>query len=105
MPLGHGHRDYGRFARGRGANLFRLADGAPVEGTAAPALGELRVTLERIAEAPRTLALYARGVGAPEHLPRGWGAHDAAPANPRAAGQRPASAAAPEPEDAEGGSP
>jgi anaerobic selenocysteine-containing dehydrogenase len=91
-PLGHGHRGGGRWARDRGANVHRLAGGRAVDGTAAPAIGELRVTLERMERPPRRLVLYRRELGAAEHLPRGWGAHEPAPARARGA-SRPESAA------------
>ena len=95
-PLGHGLRDGGRFARGRGVNLARLAGEARVAGTAAPALGELRLRLERLERPRQRLALYGRGLGAPEHLPRGWGAHDSnAPRASRPAGEPTETAPAP----------
>jgi hypothetical protein len=81
-PLGHGHRDYGRYARGRGANLMWLVHDELVEGCDAPALLDVRVSVERLDRPPRKLALYGRGLGDPEHLPRGWGAHESAPARP-----------------------
>jgi menaquinone reductase, molybdopterin-binding-like subunit len=81
-PLGHGHRDYGRYARGRGVNLMGLVHDEQVEGCEAPALLDVRVLVERLARPPRKLALYGRGLGDPEHLPRGWGAHESAPARP-----------------------
>jgi anaerobic selenocysteine-containing dehydrogenase len=104
-PLGHGHRDGGRFARGRGVNVAQLAGDERVVGTAAPALGEIRVVVERVERAPQRLAVYGRGLGAPEHLPRGWGAHDPAQRGRVRGGDVPGEPAAAEPAAAaEGGS-
>ena len=41
LPLGTGHRDYGRYARGRGGNPLDLIGADSVEGTTAPVLSGL----------------------------------------------------------------
>jgi anaerobic selenocysteine-containing dehydrogenase len=59
MPLGHGHRDYGRYARGRGANPLDVVGPALVDGTSAPALASTRVRIERVG--PGELVRFGRG--------------------------------------------
>ena len=69
LPLGPGHRDYGRYARGRGANPLDLIGSDSVEGTTSPMLsGRVRVLRTGTAK----LALYGRGLRQAEHIPTGW---------------------------------
>jgi anaerobic selenocysteine-containing dehydrogenase len=70
LPLGGGHRDYGRYARGRGSNPLDLIGASDVEGTTAPALSGARVRARRLGKA--ALALYGRGLRQAEHIPTGW---------------------------------
>jgi anaerobic selenocysteine-containing dehydrogenase len=70
MPLGPGHRDYGRYARGRGANPLDLIGVDDVEGTTAPALSGGRVKVRRTGEAK--VAIYGRGLRQAEEIPTGW---------------------------------
>jgi hypothetical protein len=70
LPLGTGHRDYGRYARGRGANPLDLIGAEDVEGTTAPALNGQRVRLRRTGTAK--VAIYGRGLRQAEHIPTGW---------------------------------
>jgi anaerobic selenocysteine-containing dehydrogenase len=59
MPLGHGHVDFGRYATGRGANPMALVSGTPVDGVDAPAIGSMRVRVERLG--PGRLVRFGRG--------------------------------------------
>ena len=69
LPLGPGHRDYGRYARGRGSNPLDLIGADSVEGTTSPLLsGQVRVVRTGKAK----LALYGRGLRQAEHIPTGW---------------------------------
>jgi hypothetical protein len=70
LPLGAGHRDYGRYARGRGANPLDLVGVATVEGTTAPALSGGRARIRRTGAA--RVAIYGRGLREAEHIPVGW---------------------------------
>jgi anaerobic selenocysteine-containing dehydrogenase len=69
LPLGPGHRDYGRYARGRGSNPPDLIGADSVEGTTSPVLSG-RVRVLRTGKAK--LALYGRGLRQAEHIPTGW---------------------------------
>ncbi|HEX2465864.1 MAG TPA: molybdopterin dinucleotide binding domain-containing protein [Thermoanaerobaculia bacterium] len=69
LPLGPGHRDYGRYARGRGSNPLDLIGADNVEGTTSPVLSG-RVRISRTGKAK--LALYGRGLREAEHIPTGW---------------------------------
>jgi len=72
LPLGPGHSDYGRYARGRGANPLDLVGVATVEGTAAPALSGQRARIRR--SGATRLAVFGRGLREAEHIPIGWAA-------------------------------
>jgi hypothetical protein len=50
MPIGRGHENYGRFAKGYGSNPLTLLSGDPVEGTGAAAWNS---TLVRIVSTGR----------------------------------------------------
>jgi hypothetical protein len=71
-PIGGGD-GRGRFARGRSAHLHLLA-AAEVEGVGVAALGDVTVTVEKLARAPRA-AVYGRGLRRAEEIPRGWRPH------------------------------
>ena len=79
VPVGGGHADYGRYARGRGINVNALLDpDRRVAGGGAFARGDLRVRLERLrrprrAERP---VIYGRGLRQAEEIPVGWAPHD-----------------------------
>ena len=80
MPLGLGYEDYGRYARGRGANPMNLIGRLEVEGSAAPAWASTRVVLKRIG--PGSLARFGRSYteqGAGENIPVGWAPMSATP--------------------------
>lgn len=87
MPMGHGHVDYGRYARGRGANVLALVGRARVVGTSASAWAATRVRLERLGEG--RLVRFGRAYrdrGAHEAIPVGWAPHDTSrPMYPREA--------------------
>jgi len=70
VPLGTGHRDYGRYARGRGSNPLDLIGTDNVEGTTAPVLSGVGVEARRAGKAK--LAIYGRGLRQAEHIPTGW---------------------------------
>ena len=70
LPLGTGHRDYGRYARGRGANPLDLVGVETVGGTTAPALSGRPARVRRAGAA--RLAIYGRGLREAEHIPVGW---------------------------------
>jgi anaerobic selenocysteine-containing dehydrogenase len=70
LPLGPGHRDYGRYARGRGDNPLDLIGADSVDGTTAPALCGTPVTVQRTGEAK--VAIYGRGLRQAEEIPTGW---------------------------------
>ncbi len=67
VPRGYGAA-VGRFAQGRGVDVAQLL------GDAGP-LGTARVDVQRSTE-QTPVALYGRGLGQSEHLPRGWGSHE-----------------------------
>ncbi len=64
IPIGLGHRDFGRYAHTRGANLMDLLDDRRVEGTHAPAWAATRVRLQRIGKG--SVALFGPGLRAHE---------------------------------------
>ncbi|HET9949284.1 MAG TPA: molybdopterin dinucleotide binding domain-containing protein, partial [Longimicrobiales bacterium] len=77
MPAGHGHRDYGRYASGRGANVAHVVGAALVDGTGAPAWAATRVRITRLGEG--TLVRFGRSYesrGADEMIPVGWAPQD-----------------------------
>jgi anaerobic selenocysteine-containing dehydrogenase len=78
MPLGQGHREYGRYARGRGANPLDLVGRLQVDDTSAPAWAATRIRVERLA--PGELARSGRSYterGEGERIPVGWAPQDA----------------------------
>ena len=73
-PMGFGHRNFGRYARGRGANVLDLVSGDElVDGTAAPSL-LASVTVERIGMPAydEQVPIYGRGLYQHEEIPSGW---------------------------------
>ena len=77
VPLGHGHRQYGRYAEGRGANVLNLVGAALVDGTSAPAWAATRVRIQRLGEGE--LARFGRSyedMGHEEVIPVGWAPHE-----------------------------
>jgi menaquinone reductase, molybdopterin-binding-like subunit len=77
MPMGHGHRAYGRYAEGRGANVMALVSATPVEGTSAPAWASTRVRITRLG--PGRLVRFGRSYqagGSHEMIPVGWAPQD-----------------------------
>jgi anaerobic selenocysteine-containing dehydrogenase len=77
VPLGHGHRQYGRYAEGRGANVMSLVGAALVDGTSAPAWASTRVRIERLGEGE--LVRFGRSyedMGHGEVIPVGWAPHE-----------------------------
>ncbi len=60
IPLGAGHRDFGRYSRGRGVNPMDLLGNTRVKGTQAAAWAATRVRLERIGEG--SIALFGPGL-------------------------------------------
>ena len=60
VPLGQGHKDFGRYARGRGASPLDLLGDLRVEGTNAPAWAATRVRLQRIGKG--SVALFGPGL-------------------------------------------
>ena len=78
IPLGHGHRQYGRYAEGRGANVLDLVGGELVDGTSAPAWASTRVqgrTLLGEGELVRFGRSY-EDMGHGEVIPVGWAPHE-----------------------------
>jgi anaerobic selenocysteine-containing dehydrogenase len=78
MPVGQGHREYGRYARGRGANPLDLVGRLQVDDTSAPAWAATRIRVERLA--PGELARSGRSYterGEGERIPVGWAPQDA----------------------------
>lgn len=79
VPVGGGHADYGRYARGRGVNVNSLLDpDRRVAGAGAYARSGVRVRVERLrrprrAERP---VIYGRGLRQAEEIPVGWAPHD-----------------------------
>ncbi len=78
VPLGQGHYDFGRYARGRGVNPMTLVAGdLLVAGTESPVLQATRVRVERMGPAgARGAVIYGRGLRQAEHIPFGWAPHD-----------------------------
>ena len=73
MPLGQGHREYGRYARARGANPLDLVGRLQVDLASAPAWAATRVRVERIG--PGRVARFGRSYadrGEGENIPVGW---------------------------------
>jgi anaerobic selenocysteine-containing dehydrogenase len=73
VPFGQGHRDYGRYAQGRGANPMDLVGDIQVEGTAAPAWAANRVRVQRLGSGE--LVRFGRSYedhGEGENIPVGW---------------------------------
>ena len=93
MPLGPGHEDYGRYARGRGANPLDLVEPTQVSGTSAPAWAATRVRLERLGSG--RLTRFGRSYteqGEGENIPVGWAPQDTTrhlAAQPSAAAAKP----------------
>ncbi len=79
VPVGGGHVDYGRYARGRGVNVNALltAD-RQVAGVGAFARGGVRVRVERLRRPRRSErpVIYGRGLRQAEEIPVGWAPHD-----------------------------
>jgi anaerobic selenocysteine-containing dehydrogenase len=77
MPLGQGHADYGRYARGRGANVMAIIGSTLVEGTFAAARASTRVRITRLGEG-EVVRFGRRYEGGEEELiPVGWAPMDA----------------------------
>lgn len=78
MPLGQGHTEYGRYARGRGVDPLDLVGRLQVDGTAASARASARVRIERLGsgELARFGRSYSEG-GEGELIPVGWAPQDA----------------------------
>ena len=77
IPVGHGYRQYGRYAEGRGANVMDLVGGELVDGTSAPAWASTRVRIERLGEGE--LVRFGRSyedMGHGEVIPVGWAPHE-----------------------------
>ena len=77
MPLGQGHREYGRYAQGRGANPLDLVGRLQVEDTSAPAWAATRVRIERLG--PGELVRSGRSYtdqSEGERIPVGWAPQD-----------------------------
>ncbi len=84
VPVGGGHEDYGRYARGRGANVNALmSPDRQVAGAGAFARGDLRVRVERLRRPPRSErpVIYGRGLRQAEEIPVGWAPHDSGAAH------------------------
>ncbi len=82
VPRGQGHRDHGRYARGRGANPLDLIGPLQVEGQGVSAWAATRVRIERLGPGKLTrhgARLADRGAG--EHIPVGWAPNPAPPEN------------------------
>ncbi len=82
VPRGQGHRDHGRFARGRGANPLDLIGPLQVDGQGVSAWAATRVRIDRLGPGRLTrhgARLADRGAG--EHIPVGWAPHPAPPEN------------------------
>jgi anaerobic selenocysteine-containing dehydrogenase len=55
MPFGHGHRRYGRYAAGRGANPWKVVSPGLVQGTGEPAWAATRVRISKTGERARVI--------------------------------------------------
>ena len=79
VPVGGGHADYGRYARGRGVNVNALltAD-RQVAGAGAFVRSGVRVRVERLRRSRRDErpVIYGRGLRQAEEIPVGWAPHD-----------------------------
>ncbi len=79
VPVGGGHADYGRYARGRGANVNALVDSdRRVAGAGAFARGGIRVRVDRLRRPSRgeRPVIYGRGLRQAEDIPVGWAPHE-----------------------------
>ena len=79
VPVGGGHADYGRYARGRGVNVNALFDAdRRVTGAAAFARGNVNVRVERLRRPKRSerAVIYGRGLRQAEDIPVGWAPHE-----------------------------
>ena len=79
MPLGQGYREYGRYARARGANPLDLVGPIQVDLVSAPAWAATRIRVERIG--PGQVARFGRSYtdrGAGENIPVGWAPQESA---------------------------
>ncbi|MYA08752.1 MAG: molybdopterin-dependent oxidoreductase [Holophagales bacterium] len=79
VPVGGGHADYGRYARGRGVNVNSLLDpDRRVAGAGAFARSGVRVRIERLRRPRRSErpVIYGRGLRQAEEIPVGWAPHD-----------------------------
>lgn len=79
VPVGGGHADYGRYARGRGINVNALlSTDRQVAGVGAFARGGVRVRVERLRRPRRSErpVIYGRGLRQAEEIPVGWAPHD-----------------------------
>lgn len=79
VPTGGGHADYGRYARGRGANVNALlSTDRQVAGAEAFARNGVRVRVERLRRPRRSErpVIYGRGLRQAEEIPVGWASHD-----------------------------
>ncbi len=94
VPVGGGHADYGRYARGRGVNVNALFDAdRRVTGAAAFARGNVNVRVERLRRPGRSerAVIYGRGLRQAEDIPVGWAPHDSGAAHalkPETGGER-----------------
>ncbi len=94
VPVGGGHADYGRYARGRGVNVNALFDpDRRVTGAAAFARGNVNVRVERRRRPKRSerAVIYGRGLRQAEDIPVGWAPHDSGAAHalkPETGGER-----------------
>ena len=84
VPVGGGHADYTRYARGRGVNVNALfAPDRRVTGAAAFARGNVDVRVERLRRPKRSerAVIYGRGLRQAEDIPVGWAPHDSGAAH------------------------
>ena len=94
VPVGGGHADYGRYARGRGVNVNALVDSdRRVTGAGAFARASVRVRVERRRRPKRSerAVIYGRGLRQAEDIPVGWAPHDSGAAHalkPETGGER-----------------
>ena len=84
VPVGGGHVDYGRYARGRGANVNALlTPDRRVTAAGAFARGDLLVRVERLRRPARgeRPVIYGRGLRQAEEIPVGWAPHESGAAH------------------------
>ncbi len=84
VPVGGGHADYGRYARGRGVNVNALFDpDRRVAGVAAFARGTVNARVERLRRPRRDErpVIHGRGLRQAEEIPVGWAPHDSGAAH------------------------